>query len=1151
MADLLQIGASGISVYQRALATVSNNIANLSTDGYSRQTTDIKQNQPIEVGSGYIGTGAYFDSVSRQYDGFLEASLQQATADLESEGAAAEYASRLLDILGDEKIGLTTALNQFFSAAKTLSTEPASSALRGSMLRDGEALATRFQSLAGQLSDLGEQSLSALEASVRSANALSTQLAEVNRQLQKQSSALVQPPELLDRRDQLLRDLSEYVQIRTSFDKRGLVTVSVSESTSKGKIVAGVQSSGLYVSPSSADQNQLEYRLQGRLGTETLTGIPSGKVSGYADFYEKTLVTVASRLNELARVLVTEVNDIQTTGLNGEGEQGEAFFSIEPIFDVERDASASDFQVDVSVVDPESYQIRSVSVTYDDNRDRWYADDVDGSVVFANQNGLLALDDISIQITGESTLGDRFELVPDVSAARGIRLSITDGLGIATSSMFRITPNAKNNGIFDPVASFSGIPKTDIGSVEFEEFGLGRPIEVGPSVINPLTVISAGQGEVEFNLNLNQGSGNVLQIMTTDGQHLIGSAADARVLEQAVKQSTRFSAGSNYSSEYLNTSGNDAYKNLDIFYGVSSEAASITQLLPLNSLFFEAPVGTNFAGGGLDFTLEPATTNDRLSLLSSRYIDTSIGTLSVSGGAIYIGDGTSSSVIASMSDFYDGNSQTLRIQFAENLASDFVTDELAGRISSLVTYSSGEDLTGINNPLKKRINGELFTSDFSVNLVESRDFISSELVAAGQIVTGQDQFVAKVTTRNVAYASGVGRVLIDAGDIRLNGVDLGELVVSDSGVLSTADVKEWLDDAKTGVAVSESNVVEIPSDLVQLNSGYGLTLNGVSVVSLATNTRSSFGSIDDLVSSINAVTDQSGVFASRNQLGDLQIQNLDLGGANIVLGGTSGLPGNVLGIGSKTYIGSLELELTSSTSESVVLELGADGKPADLNLLGLNTQIRMSGDIDEDLVVFLTGDGQSSLEAEALTSDDDVIDQLRGRQLEFYFDSENSYQIRDLVSNSVLANRTYQGELLLDYQGIDINLDNRAVIGDRFVVDGNNLGPNGSFDGQGNNSNILRFVDLESKSVLPGGQTISEGYLKFVGDVGNVATQSEIARDALTIVQQQAVEAKDRVSGVSLDKEAADLIRFQQAYQASAQVMQVATKLFDTVLQVR
>jgi flagellar hook-associated protein FlgK len=72
-----------------------------------------------------------------------------------------------------------------------------------------------------------------------------------------------------------------------------------------------------------------------------------------------------------------------------------------------------------------------------------------------------------------------------------------------------------------------------------------------------------------------------------------------------------------------------------------------------------------------------------------------------------------------------------------------------------------------------------------------------------------------------------------------------------------------------------------------------------------------------------------------------------------------------------------------------------------------------------------------------------------------------------------------------------------------------------------------------------------------VGDVGNMATQAEIARDALKIVQTQAVEARDRVSGVNLDKEAADLIRFQQAYQASAQVMQVATKLFDTMLQIR
>jgi flagellar hook-associated protein 1 len=65
-----------------------------------------------------------------------------------------------------------------------------------------------------------------------------------------------------------------------------------------------------------------------------------------------------------------------------------------------------------------------------------------------------------------------------------------------------------------------------------------------------------------------------------------------------------------------------------------------------------------------------------------------------------------------------------------------------------------------------------------------------------------------------------------------------------------------------------------------------------------------------------------------------------------------------------------------------------------------------------------------------------------------------------------------------------------------------------------------------------------------------VARQATISQNALTVVHNQAVSSRDQVSGVSLDKEAADLIRYQQAYQASAKVMQMASQLFDTVLHV-
>jgi flagellar hook-associated protein FlgK len=313
-----------------------------------------------------------------------------------------------------------------------------------------------------------------------------------------------------------------------------------------------------------------------------------------------------------------------------------------------------------------------------------------------------------------------------------------------------------------------------------------------------------------------------------------------------------------------------------------------------------------------------------------------------------------------------------------------------------------------------------------------------------------------------------------------------------------------------------------------------------------------FSSADDLVASINAETDSTGVFASILRNGNVALQNNDLGGDNIVLSGSSaGLGTNALGISSKAYIGSISMRLESGDGDPIRFDLGQSGEPSDLNILGLDTQVRLSGQIDEDLLVFVGGSGTAMISAHSEGSDLSVADGLRSRRLEFEFTASDQYVIRDLTTNTILAERTYQGEVSLDYQGIEIVLDQQARVGDSFIVDGNNLGPGGSFDAQGNNSNVLRMIDIESSPLLAGDLTLTEGYLSFVGDVGNVATQSEIARDALEIVRKQAIEARDRVAGVNLDKEAADLIRFQQAYQASAQVMQAASKIFDTILQIR
>ena len=76
MSDLLSIASSGVTAYQRALATVSNNIANVNTEGYTRQDVTLTANQPRQFGTGYLGTGTRFEAVQRQYDAFIEAKLR-------------------------------------------------------------------------------------------------------------------------------------------------------------------------------------------------------------------------------------------------------------------------------------------------------------------------------------------------------------------------------------------------------------------------------------------------------------------------------------------------------------------------------------------------------------------------------------------------------------------------------------------------------------------------------------------------------------------------------------------------------------------------------------------------------------------------------------------------------------------------------------------------------------------------------------------------------------------------------------------------------------------------------------------------------------------------------------------------------------------
>jgi len=243
----------------------------------------------------------------------------------------------------------------------------------------------------------------------------------------------------------------------------------------------------------------------------------------------------------------------------------------------------------------------------------------------------------------------------------------------------------------------------------------------------------------------------------------------------------------------------------------------------------------------------------------------------------------------------------------------------------------------------------------------------------------------------------------------------------------------------------------------------------------------------------------------------------------------------------------------SDTINDIRLGLGTLGTPADLSLLGFDTRISVQGGSTDDLLVFVTDSSGSastvSVSAQFAGIEGSMKQVLRASPLKVTFTSASEYKIEDTRTNTVVAERSLQTGTnetnpSLTYRGLRLDFSTTPKTGDVFNIDDNK-------DGIGNNENMLRMVALEDEAITPGGLNMSEAYIERVNQIGIVAKQSAIAEQASSVVYQQAVEARDGITGVSLDEEASALVRFQQAYQANAKVMQVAMDLFDTILQVR
>jgi flagellar hook-associated protein 1 len=161
-------------------------------------------------------------------------------------------------------------------------------------------------------------------------------------------------------------------------------------------------------------------------------------------------------------------------------------------------------------------------------------------------------------------------------------------------------------------------------------------------------------------------------------------------------------------------------------------------------------------------------------------------------------------------------------------------------------------------------------------------------------------------------------------------------------------------------------------------------------------------------------------------------------------------------------------------------------------------------------------------------------------------------QLRSSVTIEFLSPTTYSingagtytlnSDNSIEYNGWRLEISGTPTAGDEFTVADNTTGA-------GDNRNALKLAEALGNPVLDGGTaSLSASANRLVGDIGITTRQSQASRDAQQVVQQDSFAARDAVSGVNLDEEAANMLRYQQAYQAAAQIIRVASTLFDSLL---
>lgn len=313
MNGIFSRGLDGLKASSKGMTVVSNNIANMNTKGYARQSLQVGA-RPVQ-GDGSIGGGVLSMGITNMVNPFIDMQIVQESNQFGTLDGRTQTISHMEEMFNEaNKDGVDGAMQEFFQSWNDLSSDPASTAQRQNVKERANILIDQFKSMGSQLEQLKDNVSSSIESEVDSVNALTEEIAQLNDAITNSSDESTQL-DLKTKRQVKLQELSEAVGIDYHEKEDGSLSIQLNGGGMN--LVKGSKASEISLEDDKTYGGKMSVKLsfpESDEEMEVTSLIDSGRLGGKLTDRNETIIEKIEQMDELAHTFVEKFNEQHQQG---------------------------------------------------------------------------------------------------------------------------------------------------------------------------------------------------------------------------------------------------------------------------------------------------------------------------------------------------------------------------------------------------------------------------------------------------------------------------------------------------------------------------------------------------------------------------------------------------------------------------------------------------------------------------------------------------------------------------------------------------------------------------------------------------------------------------------------------------------------------